>query len=158
VSSYGRNTFTHGAPCLCLVRCPFTHSQQPRITARCTFGAEIAHDLALVASGLLGHLAQVAPIPEPGRTRRMVLLVPPYLRRRKSTVRTFGTEGQHHSVGLFLHNKNSHNLSSISVFVKSSLQSFPRRAEAVRGPTSTAQPDVVKSFRRLFSPTVAPRQ
>jgi hypothetical protein len=104
---------------------PFTRSQQPRIAAHRTFGAETAHDLALVASGLLGHLAQVSPIPEPGRTRRMALLVPPYLRCRKSTVRTFDTEGQHHSVGLFLHNKNSHNPSSISVFIKSSLQSFP---------------------------------
>jgi hypothetical protein len=35
----------------------------------------------------------------------MALLVPPYLRRRKSTIRTFGTEGRYHSVGLFLHNK-----------------------------------------------------
>jgi hypothetical protein len=55
--------------------------QQPRITAHRTFDAETAHDLALVASGFLGHLAQAAAIPEPRRTRRMALLVPPYLQR-----------------------------------------------------------------------------
>jgi hypothetical protein len=105
VSSYGRNTFTRGAPCVCLIRCPFTCLQQPRIMAHRTFGAETAHDLALVASGFSEHLAQAASISEPRRTRRMALLVPPYLRRRKSTIRTFSTEGRHHSVGLFLHNK-----------------------------------------------------
>jgi hypothetical protein len=60
-------------------------------------------------------------------------------------VRTFGTEGQYCSVGLFLHNKNSHNLSSISVSVKSPLQSFPRLAEAACEPNPTARPDVVKA-------------
>jgi hypothetical protein len=105
VSSYGRNTFTRGAPCLCLVRYPFTRLQQPRITAQRTFGAETAHDPALDTSGFPGHLTQTASIPKPRRTRRMALLVPPYLRRRRSSIRTFGTEGQHHSVGLFLHNK-----------------------------------------------------
>jgi hypothetical protein len=105
VSQHGRNTFTRGAPCLCLVRCPFTRLQQPRITAHRTFGAETAHDPALVASGFSGHLAQNASIPEPRCTRCVALLVPPYLRCRKSSIRTFGTEGQHHSVGLFLHNK-----------------------------------------------------
>jgi hypothetical protein len=105
VSSHGRKTFTHGAPCLCLVRCPFTRLQQPRITVHRTFGAETAHDPALVASGLSGHLAQIASVLEPRRTQRVALLVPPYLRRRKSSIRTFGTEDQHHSVGLFLHNK-----------------------------------------------------
>jgi hypothetical protein len=84
---------------------PFTRLQQPRIAAHRTFDAETAHDLALVASGLSGHLAQAASIPEPRRTRHVALLVPPYLRRRKSTVRAFGTECQHRSVGLFLHNK-----------------------------------------------------
>jgi hypothetical protein len=105
VSSYDRNTFTCGAPCLYLVRCPSTRLQQPRITAHRSFGAETAHDLALVASGFSGHLAHAAFIPEPRCTRRMALLVPPYLRCRKSTIRTFGTEGRHHTVGLFLHNK-----------------------------------------------------
>jgi hypothetical protein len=37
------------------------------------------------------------------------------------------------------------------------LQSFPE-AEAVRELKPTARPDVVNSFRRPFSPTVAPRQ
>jgi hypothetical protein len=105
VSSYGRNTFTRGAPCLCLVRCPFTRLQQPRITAHRTFDAETTRDPALDASGSLGHLAQTASIPEPRRTRRVALLVPPYLRCQKSSIRTFGTEGQHQSVGLFLYNK-----------------------------------------------------
>jgi hypothetical protein len=84
---------------------PLYTLQQPRITAQRTFGAETAHDPALDASGFPGHLAQTASIPEPRRTRRVALLVPPYLQRRKSSIRTFGTEGQHHSVGLFLHNK-----------------------------------------------------
>jgi hypothetical protein len=84
---------------------PFTRLQQPRIAAHCTFGAETAQDLALDASGLSGHLAQAASTPEPRHTRRAALLVPPYLRRRKSIIRAFGTEGQHRSVGLFLHNK-----------------------------------------------------
>jgi hypothetical protein len=84
---------------------PFTRLQQPRIVAHRTFGAETAHDLVLVASCLSGHLVQAATIPEPRCTRRGALLVPPYLRRRKSTIRTFGTEGQHRSVGLFLQNK-----------------------------------------------------
>jgi hypothetical protein len=125
--------------------------QQPRIAVHHTFGAETARDLALVASGLSGHLAQAASIPEPRRTRRVALLVPPYLRRRKLTVRAFGTEGQHCSVGLFLHNKNSHNLSSISVSVKSPLQSLPRLAEAAREPKSTARPDVVKASEGHFA-------
>jgi hypothetical protein len=79
--------------------------QQPRITVHRTFGAETTRDPALDASGFLGHLAQTASIPEPRRTRRVALLVPPYLRRRKSSIRTFGTEAQHHSVGLILYNK-----------------------------------------------------
>jgi hypothetical protein len=53
--------------------------------------------------------------------------------------------------------QNSHNSSSISVFIKSPLQNFLRRSEAVRGPKPTTQPNVVKCFRRPFSPTVAPR-
>jgi hypothetical protein len=67
-------------------------------------------------------------------------------------VRAFGTEGQHCSVGLFLHNKNSHNLSSISVSVKSPLQSFPRLAEAAREPKPTVRPDVVKASEDHFHP------
>jgi hypothetical protein len=124
--------------------------QQPRIAAHRTFGAETAHDLALVASGLSGHLAQAASIPEPRHTRRVALLVPPYLRRRRLIVRAFGTEGQYCSVGLFLHNKNSHNLSSISVSVKSPLQSFPRLAEATREPKPTTRSDVVKASEGHF--------
>jgi hypothetical protein len=49
--------------------------------------------------------------------------------------------------------QNSHNSSSISVFIKSPLQNFLRRSEAVRGPKPTAQPDVAKCSRRPFSPT-----
>jgi hypothetical protein len=50
--------------------------------------------------------------------------------------------------------QNSHNSSSISVFIKSPLQNFLRRSEAVRGPKRTTQPDVAKCFRRPFSPTL----
>jgi hypothetical protein len=140
------------APCLCLVRCPLYMFAAATYRGTPHFGAETAHDLALVASGLSGHLSQAASIPELRRTRRVALLVPPYLWRRKSTVRAFSTEGQYHSVGLFLHNK-THITRAAFVFVKSPLQSFPRRAEAVHGPKPTARPDVVKSFRRPFSPT-----
>jgi hypothetical protein len=34
------------------------------------------------------------------------------------------------------------------------MQNFLRRSEAVRGLKPTTQPDVVKSFRRPFSPTM----
>jgi hypothetical protein len=55
--------------------------------------------------GFSGRLAQTASIRKLRRTRRVALLVPSHLLRRKSSIRTFGTEDQHHSVGLFLHNK-----------------------------------------------------
>jgi hypothetical protein len=124
--------------------------QQPRIAAHRTFGAETTHDLALVALCLLGHLARAAFIPEPGRTRRATLLVPPNIRRRKSTVCAFGIEGQHRSGGLLLHNKNSHKPSSVSVSIKPPLQSLPRIAEAARGPKPSARPDVVKASEGHF--------
>jgi hypothetical protein len=49
--------------------------------------------------------------------------------------------------------QNSHNSSSISVFIKSPLHNFLRRSEAVRGPETTTRPDMAKSFQRPFSPT-----
>jgi hypothetical protein len=55
--------------------------------------------------GLPGRPAQTALTPVSGRTRRVALLAPSHLRRRRSPIRTFGTEDQRHSVELFLHNK-----------------------------------------------------
>jgi hypothetical protein len=92
VSSYGRNTFT----------------RDPLVSASYgapTFGAETTRDLALVASRLSGHLARVASSPGPRCTQRVALLALPNLRRRNATVRAFGTEVQHCSDGLHLHNK-----------------------------------------------------
>jgi hypothetical protein len=127
--------------------------QQPRIAAHRTLGAETAHDLVLVVSRLSGHLAQAASIPEPRRTRRGALLVSPYLRRRKLIIRSFGTEGQHRSVGLFLHNK-THTTRAASTFPLDHHCKVSPGAEAVHEPKPTARPDVVNSFRRPFSPTL----
>jgi hypothetical protein len=84
---------------------PFTRSQQPRVAAHRTFGTEIAQDLALVASCLRRRLARATSSPGPRCSRHAALQAPPNLRRRSTTVRAFGTEGQHHSDELLLHNK-----------------------------------------------------
>jgi hypothetical protein len=58
------------------------------------------------------------------------------------TARTFDTEGQHCSDELLLHDKNSHNSSNISVFVKPVSRKLPRVAEVAREPKPSALPDV----------------
>jgi hypothetical protein len=113
-----------------------------------TFGAEATHDLALVASGLSGQLTQAAYIPEPRSTRgasgsstpSASKVSHPRFRHRRPAL--FGWAVPAH--------KNPHNLSSISVFVKSPLQSFPRLAEAAREPKPTTQPDVEKASEGYF--------
>jgi hypothetical protein len=84
---------------------PFTRSQQPRVAAPRTFGTETAQDLALVASCLRGRLARATSSPGPRCSRWATLQAPPNLRRRSTTVRAFGTEGQHCSDELLLHNR-----------------------------------------------------
>jgi hypothetical protein len=153
VSSHGRNTFTRSTPCIYLVRCPFTRLQQP-ITAHCTFSTETAHDPALVAPGFPGHLAQTTSIPRAeahltrGASGSSTLSAPkvihPYFRHRRPAPFGWAVPAQ----------QNSHNSSSISIFIKSPLQNFLRRSEAVRGPKPATRPDVAKCFRRPFSPTV----
>jgi hypothetical protein len=132
---------------------PFTCLQQPRIAAHRTFGAETAHDLAPGCVGsfgtpLPGHFHSRAEAhPTRGASGSSIRLAPkvhrPRFQHRRPVPFGWAVPAQ----------QNSYNLSSISVFVKSPLQSFPRRAEAVHGPKPTARPDVVKSFRMPFSPT-----
>jgi hypothetical protein len=158
VSSYGRNTFTRGAPCLCLVRCPLytfaaaTYRGAPHLRRRNNPRFRRGR-VGSFRTSRPGHLhSRAGAHPRLGASGSSVPSAPkvnrPHFRHRRSAPFSWAVPAQ----------QNSHNPSSISVFVKSSLQSFPRRAEAVCGPTPTAQPDVVKSFRMPFSPTVAPRQ
>jgi hypothetical protein len=125
VSSYGQTTFTRGASCHYFVRRPFTRPAQPRVTAplrqsrgyrsRRTFGAEPAHDSAPTTLGFRG-------VP-PG--------LPSPLRRNVSDawcfwpIHTFGAEGPHPlgspRVRAIPAKQRSHNSSSISVIIKSSL-------------------------------------
>jgi hypothetical protein len=135
---------------------PFTRLHQPRIAAHCTFSAETAHDLAPGCVGSFGtprlgrFHSRAEAHPTRGASGSSIPSTPkvhrPRFRHRRPAPFGWAVPAQ----------QNSHNSSNISVFVKSPLQSFPRRAEAVREPT--ARPDVVKSFRRPFPPTVAPRQ
>jgi hypothetical protein len=60
---------------------------------------------APAASCHSGHLSRAAPSPSPRCFRRAALLASPNLRRRGMTARTFGTEGQHCSDELLLHDK-----------------------------------------------------
>jgi hypothetical protein len=60
---------------------------------------------APAASCHSGHLTRAASSPGPRCSRRAALLASPNLRRRGMTARTFGTEGQHCSDGLLLHDK-----------------------------------------------------
>jgi hypothetical protein len=113
-----------------------------------TFGTKATHDLVLVASVLLGQPAQAASIPEPRRTRSAsgssIPSAPkashPRFRHRRPAL--FGWAVPAH--------KSPHNLSSISVSVKSPLQSFPRLAEAAREPKPTTRPDVEKASEGHF--------
>jgi hypothetical protein len=158
VSSYGRYTFTRGAPCLYLVRCRL-----------CTFAAATYHGAPHLRRrnsprsrhGCVGSFGTPRPgrfhsraeaRPTRGASGSFIPSAPkvhrPRFRHRRLAPFGWAVPAQ----------QNSHNSSSISVFVRSPSQSFPRKAEAVLGPKTTARPDVVESFRRPFSPTVAPCQ
>jgi hypothetical protein len=116
VSSYGRNAFTRGHPCLCPVRSPLYTSA----AATCPGSPHLrrrSSDPGLGASHPLRHLARATT--GPGRDvpgRRASLLVLSDLRRRSTVIRAFGTEGRRRHVGSSLHNK-THSISGISVLV-----------------------------------------
>jgi hypothetical protein len=153
VSSYGRNTFTRDAPCLCLVRCPLytfaaaTYCGTPHLRRRnrprshpgrvVPFGTSCSGRLHSRAEAHPTRGASGSSIPSAPKVNH------PRFRHRRPAPFGWAVPAQ----------QNSHNSSSISVSIRSPLQSFPRIAEAVREPKSTAWPDVVKSFRRPFSPT-----
>jgi hypothetical protein len=153
VSSYGPNTFTRGASCLCLVRCPLytfgaaTYRGAPHLRRRNSprsrpgrvgsFGTSRPGRFHSRAEAHPTHGASSSSIPSAPKVNR------PHFRHRRPAPFGWVVPAQ----------QNSHNSSSISVSVRSPSQSFLCRAEAARGPKTTAQPDVVKCFRRPFSPT-----
>jgi hypothetical protein len=107
VSSYGRNAFTRGTLCLCLVRSPLYTSA----AATCSGSPHLRHrssDPALDMPHLFGHLARAAAGPGrdvPGlRTAFMVLS---NLRRRRQAPPGGAIPAQ----------QSSHSIRSISVFV-----------------------------------------
>jgi hypothetical protein len=106
VSSYSRNAFTRGAPCLCLVRCPlYTFA-----AATCHSASHLRNRSSLGPSLRPRRASQdISPVPPPAPARGVPdarhSLSPSSLRRRGMTARIFGTEGQHCSDGLLLHDK-----------------------------------------------------
>jgi hypothetical protein len=79
--------------------------------------------------------------PHAGRTQRVVLLAHSHLRRRGSPIHTFVAEGLHPSgsprEGAVLAKQRSHNSSSISVIVKSSLHTSAKNPQS---PVARSQP------------------
>jgi hypothetical protein len=150
VSSYGRNTFTRGAPCLCLVRCPLYMFA----AATCRSAPHLRH--------------RDSPRPCPGRVVPFGTSRPGRLQPRAEVFSTRGTSGSSkplvpkHNCPCFRHQRsapfrraapaqqNSHNSSSISDSVKPALQKLPRVAEAARGPKPSAWPGVDKASEYHF--------
>jgi hypothetical protein len=154
VSSYGRDTFTRGAPCLCLVRCPLytfaaatyrgtLHLRRRNSPRSCPgrvgpFGTSRPGRLHSRAEAHPTRSASGSSIPSAPKVNH------PRFRHRRPAPFGWAVPAQ----------QNSHNSSCISVSVKSPLQNLPHITEAVREPKPTARPGMVKSFRRPFSPTV----
>jgi hypothetical protein len=150
VSSYGRNTFTRGAPCLCLVRCPLytfaaaTYCGAPHLRRRNNPRSRPSHVVPFGTSrpGRLHSRARAHPTrgasgssqPSAPKVNR------PRFRHRRPAPFEWAAPAQ----------QNSHNSSSISVSVKSPLQSLPRIAEAAREPKPSGRPDVVKASEGHF--------
>jgi hypothetical protein len=130
VSSHDRATFTRGASCLCFVRRSFTRPLQPRVTepsrrsrdqpSRHAIGTEAVHDPSSIALGFQdvpprppSPLSQGAPDTwrfRPFNAFSAEVTHPNPLRQRSGPLgRSVPTQ------------QNSHNSSSISIFVKSSL-------------------------------------
>jgi hypothetical protein len=150
VSSYGRNTFTRGAPCLGLVRCPLytfaaaTYCGAPHLrrrnSPRSCPGRVVPFGTS--CSGRLHSRAEVHPTR--GASGSFIPSAPKAnhsrFRHRRPTPSGWAVPAQ----------QKSHNSSSISVSVRSPLQNFPRLAEATREPKLTARPDVVKASEGHF--------
>jgi hypothetical protein len=116
VSSYGRNAFTRGHPCLCPVRSPlYTWA-----VATCPGSSHLRRrrsDPGPGASRLLRCLARAAT--GPGRDvlgRRASFLVLLGIRHRSTAIRTFGTEGAPPQ-GIIPAQRNSYGISGISVLL-----------------------------------------
>jgi hypothetical protein len=150
VSSYGQNTFTHGAPCLCLVRCPLDTSA----AAMCRSAPHLRR--------------RNSPRSRPGRVVPFGTFRPGRLQPRAEVHSTRGASGSSkpsapkNNCPRFWHRRpaplrwaapaqqNSHNSSSIRVSVKPPLQNFPCIAEAAREPKPSARPDVDKASEGHF--------
>jgi hypothetical protein len=158
VSSYGRNAFTRGTPCLCLARSPLYTSAaatcpgSPRLLRR-------SSDPALDASHLSGHLARATAGPGrdvPGRAQRVPGPLEP------SSPEYNHPCLQHRRLappcGTITAQQSSRNMSSISVSVKPISRKFFRETEAVRGLKIASLAGRGRGFRRPTSATVAPRQ
>jgi hypothetical protein len=127
VSSYGRNAFTRGHSCLCLVRSPLYTSAaatcpgSPRLRRR-------GGDSGLKASRFIGCPACAST--SPGRDvpdQRVSSMVRSDLRRRSTAVRTFGAEGRRRHVGSFLHNKTHMAQAALAFRQRPYCEGFPTR-------------------------------
>jgi hypothetical protein len=150
VSSYSRNTFTRGASCLCLVRCPLymfaaaTYRGTPHLQRR---------KQPTISPWSRRAFWDISPGPPPFPSRGAPDA------RRFWFLHTFGAESQPSALSapkaapfgwVVPAQQNSHSSSSVSVSVKSPLQSFPLIAEAAREPKPSARPDVVKASEGHF--------
>jgi hypothetical protein len=150
VSSYGRNTFTRGAPYLCLVQCPLytfaaaMYCDAPHLRRRNSPRSQPCRVVPFGTSrpGCLHSRAEAHPMrgasgssqPSAPKVNR------PHFRHRRPAPLGWATPAQ----------QNSHNSSSVSVSVKPPLQSFPRIAEVAREPKPSAWTDVVKASEGHF--------
>jgi hypothetical protein len=150
VSWYGRDTFTRSAPCLCSYGAPLytfstaTYCGAPHLRRRNSprscpgrvvpFGTSHPGCLQPRAEAHPTRSASGSSKPSAPKADR------PCLRRRRPAPLRWAAPAQ----------QNSHNSSSISVFVKPPLQNFPRIAEAARESKPSAWPDVVKASEGHF--------
>jgi hypothetical protein len=139
VSSYGRNTFTRGTPCLRLVRCPLytfaaaTCPGAPHLRYRSSLGSCSGRVVPLWTSRPCCHRPRTrcsrptrsasGPL-EPSSPKCSHLC----LRHRRPVPPRWATPAQ----------QNSHNLNSISVSVKPVLRKPPRMTETARELKSSA--------------------
>jgi hypothetical protein len=150
VSSYGRNTFTRGVPCLRLVRRPLytfaaaTCHSAPHLRYRNSLGPRSGRVVPLGTSRpcRLQPRAEVSSTRgasgsfEPSAPKHKC----PCLRHRRPALLRWAAPAQ----------QNSHNSSSISVSVKPALRKLPRVAVAARELKPSAWPDVDKASEGHF--------
>jgi hypothetical protein len=157
VSSYDRNTFTRGAPCLCLVRCLLytsvvaTCRSTPHLRRRNNRRSPPSRIVPLGTS-------RATSSPGPKCSWCAVLLALQDLRCRSVAVRAFGSEGQHRSDKSPLHNKTHITQVAFSVSVKPAPPGLPRVSRSYVRAETVSLAGRGQSFRRSFSPTAAPRQ